>query len=123
MSSRAHESPRLPDGFWARQDVSRALTDRDVGRRFRPIGKYAGASQSHRAIAVKKTQGQVSTIMSGTRRVSAIEVAERLFDGLDAPDAARMAFGLAPRTPSTVAGDAQRPSTELSADLGDVEAL
>jgi tetratricopeptide (TPR) repeat protein len=123
MSSRAHEPPRLPDGFWARQDVLQSLAERDVGRLFRLIGKYAGASQSQIAIAVKMTQGQVSTIMSGTRRVSVIEVAERLFDGLDAPDPARIAFGLAPRTPPAVASDAQRPSNEMPADLDDVEAL
>jgi tetratricopeptide (TPR) repeat protein len=43
------------------------------------------------------TQGQVSTIVAGDRRVTAIDVVERTLDGLGAPDAARLAFGLAPR--------------------------
>jgi hypothetical protein len=88
---------RLPDGFWAREDVGRALAQRDFGALFRLISKYAGASQTQIAIAAGMTQGQVSTIMAGTRRITAIDVAERVFDGMMAPDAARVAYGLAPR--------------------------
>src|SRR5437016_8929412 len=88
---------RLPDGFWTRQDVHEALSERDFGTLFRLVARYAGASQTQLAIAVGMTQGQVSTIMAGSRRVTAIEVAERALDGLAAPDPARMTFGLAPR--------------------------
>src|SRR5258705_10516674 len=95
--------PRLPDGFWTRADVRGALTERDFGRLFRLVTKYAGASQTQIAIAVGMTQSQVSTIVAGTRRVTAIEVAERTLDGLDAPDQARLAFGLAPRSPAAIA--------------------
>src|SRR5256885_6576210 len=90
--------PRLPAGFWARVDVHEALRGRDFGTLFRLVSKYAGASQTQIAIAVGMTQGQVSNIVCGARRVTAIEVADRALDGLDAPDEARMAFGLAPRS-------------------------
>jgi hypothetical protein len=92
--------PQLPDGFWSRGDVLQALRDRDFGELFRLVARYAGASQTQIAIAVGMTQGQVSTIAAGDRRVTAIDVAERTLDGLNAPDPARLAFGLAPRDSS-----------------------
>jgi transcriptional regulator with XRE-family HTH domain len=96
MGGRAMEPPRLPAGFWSRVDVHEALRGRDFGSLFRLMAKYAGASQTQIAIAVGMTQGQVSNIMGGARRVTVIEVAERALDGLAAPDEARIAFGLAP---------------------------
>src|SRR5690349_261885 len=107
---------QLPDGFWERPDVHGAVADRDFGALFRLIAKYAGASQTQLAIAVGMTQSQVSTIMAGSRRVTAIDVAERALDGLEAPDGARLAFGLAPRTPSVRlrvenAGGSPQPDT------------
>lgn len=103
MSGRGLQPLRLPADFWSRPDVGNALAARDIGVLFRLVAKYAGASQTQLAIAVDMTQGQVSTIMAGSRRVTSIEVGERLFDGLQAPDAARVAFGLAPRHWSPVA--------------------
>jgi hypothetical protein len=97
MVGRAPQPLRIHDGFWAREDVYQVLTGRDFGSLFRLLAKYVGASQTQIAIAVGMTQGQVSKIMAGDRRVTAIEVVERVFDGLSAPDQARMAFGLAPR--------------------------
>ena len=63
-------SPRLHDVFWNRQDVHRALAARDFGVLFRLVSKYAGASQTQIAIAVGMTQGQVSAIMAGDRRIT-----------------------------------------------------
>lgn len=97
MGGRALAPLRLPDTFWVREDVHRALHGRDFGLLFRLIAKYGGAGQTQIAIAVGMTQGQVSTIMSGSRQISALDVAERVLDGLGAPDEARMKFGLAPR--------------------------
>jgi transcriptional regulator with XRE-family HTH domain len=74
-----------------------ALAERDFGLLFRLLARYAGASQTQLAIAVGMTQGQISTIMAGTRRITAIEVIERVLDGLSVPDPARMTLGLAPR--------------------------
>src|SRR3989440_12014252 len=95
---------RLPDGFWTRQDVHEALSERDFGTLFRLVARYAGASQTQLAIAVGMTQGQVSTIMAGSRRGTAIEVAKRALDGLAAPDPARVALGPAARRAGGGAG-------------------
>jgi tetratricopeptide (TPR) repeat protein len=100
MGGRAPQPLRLAAGFWERHDVRLALRDRDFGSLFRLVAKYGGASQTQIAIAVGMTQGQVSTITSGSRQVTAIDVAERVLDGLQASDNARMAFGLAPRLPA-----------------------
>jgi transcriptional regulator with XRE-family HTH domain len=97
MGGRALGPLRVPEGFWAREEVHQALAERSFAALFRLLAQYAGASQTQIAIAVGMTQGQVSTIMAGERRVTSIEVVERAFDGLDAPDRARVAFGLAPR--------------------------
>jgi tetratricopeptide (TPR) repeat protein len=118
MGGRASERPRLPDGFWARQDVRQALIDRDFGALFRLVAKYAGASQTQIAIAVGMTQGQISTIVAGDRRVTAIDVAERALDGFDAPDMARVAFGLAPRGVPTRLDVAQIGLPLQDADTG-----
>src|SRR5919201_3185808 len=100
MTGRSPGPLNVPPGFWRRPEVVAALGEREFGSLFRLLAKYAGASQTQIAIAVGMTQGQVSTIVSGERRVTAIAVAERALDGLDAPDAARIAFGLAPRNVS-----------------------
>ena len=96
------QPPRLVPGFWSRPDVGEALRGRDFSALFRLVSKYAGASQTQIAIAVGMSQSQVSNIMAGGRRVTAIDVSERVLDGLEAPDAARVAFGLAPHAPQVV---------------------
>lgn len=92
----------LAAAFWARSDVVAALRDRDLGELYRLMRRWAGASQTQIAIAAGMTQGQVSKIMAGKRQVLALDVAERVLDGLGAPDPARLAFGLAPGTASDV---------------------
>lgn len=77
-------------------DAVRALRARDVQRLFLLLRKYSGASQTRLAIACGLTQGKVSEIMSGTRRVIALDVFERIADGLQMPPDARIALGLAP---------------------------
>ena len=96
------EPLRLSAGFWVRADVREALAARDFGGLFRLVSRWAGASQTQIAIAVAMTQGQISGIMAGKRQVIAIDVAERVLDGLDAPDAARLAVGLAARSAPAV---------------------
>ncbi|MBA9004474.1 helix-turn-helix domain-containing protein [Thermomonospora cellulosilytica] len=60
--------------------------------------QYAGASQTQIAIACGMTQGKVSETMKPRgRQVLTLEVFERIADGLDMPDPARMELGLAPR--------------------------
>jgi transcriptional regulator with XRE-family HTH domain len=65
-------------------------------RIFHLLRQYAGASQTRIGIACGLTQGKVSAIMSGSHRITALEVFERIADGLGMPPEARLALGLAP---------------------------
>lgn len=125
MGGRAMQPPQLATEFWLRPDVGEALRGRDFGALFRLVSKYAGASQTQIAIAVGMSQGQVSSIMGGGRRVTAIDVSERVLDGLQASDEARVAFGLAPRAPEiTVAASSPtvpRPRNAMIDGLGGYE--
>jgi hypothetical protein len=74
-----------------------ALRCRDIGRLFRLLSQYGGASQTRLAIASDMTQPKVSGIMRGIARVETLEVFERIADGLNMPSQARVALGLAPK--------------------------
>jgi transcriptional regulator with XRE-family HTH domain len=86
---------RISNDVWSDADVRDALLVRDVGRLFRRISRLTGASQTRIGAAVGLEQGYVSRIMAG-RKVTSIEVLERIADGLRMPDEVRMALGLAP---------------------------
>ncbi|AVT32153.1 DNA-binding protein [Plantactinospora sp. BC1] len=88
---------RIPDDVWSDHDVRVALVGRDIGALFRLISRLTRASQTRLGAACGLEQGYVSRIMNG-RRVTSIEVLERIADGCDMPDESRMAMGLAPRT-------------------------
>ncbi|GAA2257090.1 hypothetical protein GCM10010402_10620 [Actinomadura luteofluorescens] len=99
MPGRASDPIVIPDELWERPQMTQALTSRDIGTVFRLLRQYAGATQTQIAIACGLTQGRVSEHMKeGGRRVTELEVFERIADGLQMPDAARMTLGLAPRT-------------------------
>ncbi len=89
--------PVSPD-FWTREDVRSALRARDVGRLFRLLTQHTGASQSRIGAAVGLEQGYVSRVIAG-RKVTSIEVLERIADGCVMPDGARRDIGLATRDP------------------------
>jgi hypothetical protein len=84
----------MPDAFWSIADVRRSLSSRDVGWFFRLVAEEVGASQTQIGAAVGLDQGYVSRVMAG-RKVTSIDVLERVADGLGMPDAARSAMGLA----------------------------
>jgi hypothetical protein len=88
---------RVPEGFWRRDEVGKALDCRDIGALFRLVGRYTGASQTRMGIATSLPQGTVCLIMKGKRVVSAFDVVERIAEGLALPDEARLRLGLAPR--------------------------
>lgn len=90
----------MPAWAWQRDDLRDALRSRDVGALFRLVQRYAGASQSRLAVATGLLQGRVSEIVKGTRTVTALEVFERIADGLGLPDEARILLGLAPLHPT-----------------------
>lgn len=99
MPRRSTDPIVIPDELWERPQMTQALTSRDIGTVFHLLRQYAGATQTQIAIACGLTQGRVSEHMKeGGRRVTELDVFERIADGLQMPDAARMALGLAPRT-------------------------
>ncbi|WP_244312640.1 helix-turn-helix domain-containing protein [Microbispora hainanensis] len=86
----------IPPDLWRRPEMLDALKKRNIGQVFRLIRQYAGVSQTRIGIAVNLSQGKVSEIMRGTAQVTALDVFERIADGLHMPDPARLALGLAP---------------------------
>jgi hypothetical protein len=104
MPGRATDLLVIDGSFWKRSDVIEALHGRDIGRLFRLLAQYAGASQTRLAIACELAQPKVSAYMRGTARVEALEVFERIADGLAMPDRARNILGLAPMAQPASAG-------------------
>lgn len=90
------ESITLPDAAWRTDAAVEALRSRDASGLLRLAHRH-GASQHRIANAVGILQGRVSEILRGQRKVEALEVFERIADGLAMPDHARIALGLAPR--------------------------
>ena len=124
----------IPDEMWQRADVREALRDRYIGRLFVLLHRYTGVSQTRLAIACDTTQPKISGYMRGTAKVEELGVFERIADGLNMPDPARIALGLAPKAvtmspaapviPPRDTRPALPPSAVsglLSADAGDSE--
>lgn len=93
---RDHEPLRLSAGFWARVEVREALLGRDLNRLFRLVFIATGASQTRLGLVVGMEQGRVSKVINGRLATVSMEVYERVADGLDMPDDARVRLGLAP---------------------------
>ncbi|WP_433381641.1 helix-turn-helix domain-containing protein [Streptosporangium sp. CA-115845] len=87
---------------------------------FQLIRQYAGVSQTRIGTAVNLSQGKISEIMRGTVKVTSFEVFERVADGLDMPDPARLTLGLAPRRLPAISPHPQRtpPSDEAVPSSG-----
>jgi transcriptional regulator with XRE-family HTH domain len=118
MPGRLTDLVEIPDAFWARPDTVDALRCRDIGRLFRLLSQYVGASQTRLAIASDMTQPKVSGIMRGNARVETLEVFERIADGLNMPGQARLALGLAPKANQAdaqpaAASRAERPGRDI----------
>lgn len=88
----------VPEQVWVHHEMRQALAARDIGRIFRLLMHEVGASQSRIGAAVGLEQGYVSRVIAG-RKITSIEVLERVADGLAMPDAARHLLGLAGRVP------------------------
>jgi len=106
----------VPAEFWTRSDVREALPRRDIGTLFLLLGRYTGASQTWIGNRTGIPQNKVSGIVAGTRRVAAIDVLERIADGLHMPDDARHRLGLASQQRRQV-GDAAQEDTTKRRDL------
>jgi tetratricopeptide (TPR) repeat protein len=64
---------------------------------FRLVQDNTGLSHTRLGTAVGLSQGRVSEVINGIRRIAATHVFERIADGLGMPDPARMLLGLSPR--------------------------
>jgi hypothetical protein len=105
----------VPAELWQRSDIRLALESRNFGLLLRLVHKYVRGSQTQIGIAVGLTQATVSQVMTGKRQVTALEVIERIADGLAMPDSARLLLGLAPaaQPPRDVAECASLPMVRL----------
>jgi transcriptional regulator with XRE-family HTH domain len=90
----------LPDWAWQRPEVRDALRARDMAALFKAVQQYSGSSQTRIARATGLLQGRVSEIINGTRKVTTLELFERIANGVQMPDDARMLLGLAPQDPA-----------------------
>lgn len=97
MPADGAEPVAMPADLWQRPEIHTALTNRDIGHLFRLVRQYAGISQTRISVAVGFSQGKVSEYMKGKAQVTALDVFERIAEGLNMPDAARITLGLAPR--------------------------
>lgn len=77
-----------------RADVRAALAEHDFAAVFTLIKKWGGLSQNRIASACQLTPGKVSTIASGSQRVTSFDVVRRIADGLRIPG---HMLGLTPR--------------------------
>lgn len=99
MPTDATEPVVIPLDVWRRAEILESLRSRDIGRLFRLTRQHTGASQTRIGIAVNLSQGKISAIMKGSMQVTSLEVIERIAEGLNMPDPARVALGLAPKNP------------------------
>ena len=97
MRPSAFDPPAIPPAFWERPDVCQALSRRDMSTLFRLLRQYLGLSQMRIGTAVGLGQGRMSEVINGIRTIRDVKVFERIADGLDMPDHARILLGLTPR--------------------------
>lgn len=100
MPGRANDLIVIPDSFWQRAEVTEALRGRDMGRFFGLVQQYTGASQTQIGMACGWSQGKISDIERGVSEVKHLAKFEEIADGLNLPDLARTALGLAPCGPA-----------------------
>jgi transcriptional regulator with XRE-family HTH domain len=97
----------VPDHAWRRPETRQALRQRDAGALLRLVQQHSGVSQARLATAAGIGQGRLNEIINGRRRVTRLDVLERLAAGVGMPDDARVLFGLAPAHTDTLTGHAE----------------
>ncbi|MFI6921960.1 helix-turn-helix domain-containing protein [Nonomuraea spiralis] len=112
MPAEGAEPVVVPADLWKRREMMSALTIRDIGHVFRLVRQYVGVSQTRIGVAVGLSQGKVSEIMKGAVQVTSFEVFERVAEGLQMPDLARMTLGLAPRNTVPRSGHQEEVTAE-----------
>ena len=96
MRASAFDPPEIPHSFWQRTDVGSALGERDMGALFGLLNQHVKLSQTRIGTAVDLSQGRVGEVIKGTRRIAGLHVFQRIADGLDMPDDARLLLGVSP---------------------------
>jgi hypothetical protein len=97
MAHQRRTLPVAPPGLWERADMRAALSQRDMGAVIRIFRRWTGASQTDISVLTGVPQPDVSDLERETRHVTAMELFERLADGLGIP---RPLLGLAERHPA-----------------------
>ncbi|MEU8074097.1 DUF5919 domain-containing protein [Catellatospora citrea] len=101
MGRIAFSTSRMPAATWQQTEVLDVLARRDIGQLFRIAQKVTGATQTQLGIAAGLSQAQVSEIMSGSRKVTSIEVLARIVTGFEIPEPARSTLFLGTRQPAS----------------------
>src|SRR5690606_23562911 len=117
MHGNAFESIEIPVWVWDRDETQEILKKRDVAGLFGLAIKYAGASQVRISTATGIAQRRTSQHLRGPRRVTDLEVYERIAAGLGLPDHARMLLGLAPLDIASPTGDRNDEHQEQTEEL------
>src|SRR5215213_1188487 len=110
MARQRRELPKAPPGLWERAEMRTALSERDIGTVIRIFRRWTGASQSDISILIGVPQPDVSDLERGIRHVTALEVFERIADGLSIP---RALLGLAEGVPANSPSPAAPSPLEL----------
>ncbi len=77
MPRSANDLIDIPATLWQRPAMIEALKRRDIGRVFKLVGQYTGASQTQIGIACILSQGKVSDIVRNVQRVKELEVVDQ----------------------------------------------
>src|SRR4029450_13537991 len=118
MARQRRELPQAPPGLWERAEMRAALSERDIGTVIRIFRRWTGASQTDISVLTGVPQPDVSDLERGMRHVTAMEVFERIADGLGIP---RSLLGLAEQVPSSLPSPVApaRPLELRSIDFGE----
>ena len=104
----------IPDSLWQRADVLEALRRVTLGACSSCYIQYTGPARPAWLSPVKPPSPRSAGTCAGPRRSKNWSVFERIADGLNMPDPARIALGLAPMTLTTArpcTGPAGYPAT------------
>lgn len=99
MARSVYDAITLPASLWEQPDVLDVLARRDVGHLFRIVQKATGATQTQIGVVTGLSQAQVSEVISGSRKITSVEVLARVVVGLKIADPARMTLMLGERQP------------------------
>ncbi|MEU9429044.1 helix-turn-helix transcriptional regulator [Streptomyces sp. NPDC048342] len=101
----ACSAPRVPDTVWRETEVQAAIAAWEFGRVSRLVRKAAGLRQDDIAFMTGLSQGHVSMLEAGSRRLTSLEKVAQFLNGIGAPDAL---------LPAPLGGVQQAASTPLA---------